>query len=198
MRPSEDGTRSPSDFRDPGGIEEARRSKLGYLRAFMLGKLATLQAATEDPETALSTIEEALAGINDVAGRAWEAEVHRLRGSILLAAHPDAVDAAERSFRQAIAVAQRQNARSWELRATTSLSRLLQGQNRKEEARALLADICAWFTEGFDTLDLRTANALLHELRVDATTRAARGASFRGGDLCCSSPCPEPGGAEGR
>jgi predicted ATPase len=62
------------------------------------------------------------------------------------------------------AIAKRQNARSWELRTTTSLSRLLQGQNRKAEARALLAAICGWFTEGFDTRDLKQANALLTEL----------------------------------
>jgi class 3 adenylate cyclase len=180
------------------GIEEARRSKLGYLRAFMLGELASLQAATEDPETALFTIDEALADIDDVAGRAWEAEIHRLRGSVLLAAQPDAVEAAEKSFKQAITVAQRQNARSWELRAATSLSRLLQGQNRQDEARTLLSSILGWFTEGFDTLDLKTAQALLHELRVDATARAAIGGSAPDRDLCCSSPCPEPGGAEGR
>ena len=108
--------------------------------------------------------DEALAEINDVAGRAWEAEIHRLRGSTLLAARPDAVDAAERSFRHAIAIAKRRDARSWELRAATSLSRLLPAQNRKEEARTLLAAISAWFTEGFETLDLKTANALLDEL----------------------------------
>jgi class 3 adenylate cyclase/predicted ATPase len=146
------------------GIEEASRSKLGYLRAFMLGGLASLQAETEDPETALSTIDRAVAEINDVAGRAWEAEIHRLRGSILLAARADAVDAAERSFTHAIAIAKRQNARSWELRATTSLARLLQGQNRNKEARKRLGDICGWFTEGFDTIDLKTAKALLDEL----------------------------------
>jgi class 3 adenylate cyclase/predicted ATPase len=146
------------------GIEEASRSNLGYLRAFMRGELASRQAESGDPETALSTIDAALAEINDVTGRAWEAEIHRLRGSILLAARPDAADAAERSFRQAIAVAKRQNARSWELRATTSLARLLPGQNRRGEAHTLLAAICGWFTEGFDTLDLKTANALLSEL----------------------------------
>lgn len=146
------------------GIEEARRSNLGYMRAFMLGWLATLQAETGDPETALSTIDEALTEINDIAGHAWEAELHRLRGDTLLAARADAVDTAERSYKNAIAIAQRQHARSLELRATTSLSRLLRGQGRNEEARVLLAPIYDWFTEGFDTLDLKEAKALLDDL----------------------------------
>ena len=94
--------------------------------------------------------DEALAEINDVAGRAWEAAIHRLRGSTLPAARPDAVDAAERSFRHAIAIAKRRHARSWEPRATTSLSRLLLAQNRKEEAHTLLAAISGWLTEGFE------------------------------------------------
>jgi predicted ATPase len=146
------------------GIEEARRSNLEYMRAFMLGWLATLQAETGDAETALSTIDEALREINDVKGRVWEAELHRLRGSTLLAARPDAIDAAEHSYKYAIAIAQCQHARSLELRATTSLSRLLQSQSRNEEARSLLASIYRWFTEGFDTLDLKEAKALLDDL----------------------------------
>jgi class 3 adenylate cyclase/predicted ATPase len=146
------------------GIEEARRSNLEYMRAFMLGWLATLQAETGDAETALSTIDEALREINDVKGRVWEAELHRLRGSTLLAARPDAISAAEHSYKYAIAIAQCQHARSLELRATTSLSRLLQSQSRNEEARSLLASIYRWFTEGFDTLDLKEAKALLDDL----------------------------------
>lgn len=147
------------------GVEQARRSSLGYMRGFMLGWLATVQAETGDAETALSTIDEAFKHIDDVAGHAWEAELCRLRGNILLAAHPDAMDDAERSYMAAIAVAQRQRARSLELRAATSLVRLLRGQGRNDEARGLLAPIYAWFTEGFDTADLREAKALLDGLR---------------------------------
>ena len=148
-----------------GGIEEAGRSSLGYLRGFMLGWLATVQAETGDPETALSTIDEAFRHINDVAGHAWEAELRRLRGDILLAARPEAVDDAERSYRDAIAVAQRQRARSLELRAATALARLLQGQGRSAEALRVLAPIYDWFTEGLDTADLREAKPLLDVLR---------------------------------
>jgi predicted ATPase len=146
------------------GIEEAIRSNLGYMRGFMLGCLATEQAETGDPETALSTIDEAFKHINDVAGRAWEAELHRLRGHALLLAHADPVDDAERSFKEAIAVAQRQFACSLQLRASTSLARLLRRQGKTDEARALLAPIYGWFTEGFDTKDLKEAKALLDEL----------------------------------
>jgi class 3 adenylate cyclase/tetratricopeptide (TPR) repeat protein len=157
------GQQAIPEIRD--GIEEARRSNLGYLRAFMLGWLATAQAQEGDRETALSTIDEAFRHINDVAGRAWEAEIRRLRGDILLAARPDEVDEAERSYRYAVAAAQRQRARSWELRATTSLARLLRGRRRDGEARKLLAGVYGWFTEGFDTADLRQAKALLEELQ---------------------------------
>jgi predicted ATPase len=72
--------------------------------------------------------------------------------------------AAEACFQQAIAVAQREEARSWELRATVSLARLWQAQGKKEEAHHMLEQIYGWFTEGFDTLDLKEAKALLASL----------------------------------
>jgi len=147
------------------GIGEARRSNLGYLRAFMLGWLATAQASAGDTATALSTIEEAFRHVNDTAGRAWEAEVGRLRGDIILMARPDAVDEAERCYRDAIAASQRQGARSWELRATTSLARLLGGQRKAEEARKVLTPIYRSFGEGFETADLVQATRLLGELK---------------------------------
>jgi predicted ATPase len=72
--------------------------------------------------------------------------------------------AAERKFRRAIAVAKRQEARLWELRGTVSLGRLLRDTNRLDEARTMLSEIYNWFTEGFDTADLKEAKALLDEL----------------------------------
>ena len=146
------------------GIEEARRSNVEYMRGFMLGWLATMQAETGDPETALTTLDEALKQIDDVAGRGWEAELRRLYGDILLRARLDAVEEAERSYNASIAIAQNQRARSLELRATTSLSRLLRDQGRGDEARRRLALILGWFTDGFDTADLMEAKALLEEL----------------------------------
>jgi predicted ATPase len=90
-------------------------------------------------------------------------ETYRLQGELLLRrAVPDAAQA-EASFRQALAIARRQQAKSWELRAATSLSRLWQCQGKRDEARELLAPIYGWFTEGFDTADLQEAKALLDE-----------------------------------
>ena len=153
------------------GIEEAGRSQLRYMRGFMLGWLGTVQAATGDPDTALATVEEALKDVNEITGRAWEAELLRLRGDFLIAADPPATDDAMRSYREAVAVAQRQTARSLELRATTSLARLLRGQGKAEEARELLARIYGWFAEGLDTADLREAKGLLDELSSLASAR---------------------------
>ena len=146
------------------GIEEARQSNLGYMRGFMLGWLATVQAKAGDAEVALSTLREALEQTNDIAGRAWEAELLRLRGDILLVVRPDAASEAELSYDKAILVARRQSARSLELRATTSLARLLRAQGRSKDARARLIPMFGWFTEGFDTADLKEARSLCNDL----------------------------------
>ena len=91
------------------------------------------------------------------------AEAYRLQGALLLRqAIPD-VAQAERCFQQALDIARRQQAKSWELRATISLSRLWQEQGKREEARKLLAPIYGWFTEGFDTADRQEAKALMDE-----------------------------------
>jgi predicted ATPase len=110
------------------------------------------------------------------------AEAHRLQGELLLQSraqkpdsgavmlhaisHQPAAEGAEACFHQALTIARRQQARSWELRAAMSLSRLWQQQGKHAEARHLLAEVYSWFTEGFDTPDLRQARALLDELRV--------------------------------
>ena len=93
-----------------------------------------------------------------------EAELRRLKGELLLLGNPDAAPLATRSFREAIEVARRQSAKSWELRATTSLARLLASQGRRDEARTMLTDIYNWFTEGFATADLKAAKTLLDHL----------------------------------
>ena len=88
----------------------------------------------------------------------------RLQGALLLQqAIPDAAQA-EACFQQALAIARRQQAKSWELRAAMSLARLWQCQGKRDDARALLAPLYGWFTEGFDTADLQEAKALLDEL----------------------------------
>jgi predicted ATPase len=94
----------------------------------------------------------------------FEPELHRLKGELLL--KKDDSDAAEarHCFQRAIETARNRSAKSWELRATMSLARLLAKQDRREEGRAMLVDIYGWFTEGFDTADLKDAGALLDEL----------------------------------
>ena len=94
--------------------------------------------------------------------RHWEVDIYRLKGELLLLQGDEA--GAEASFHKAIEVARRQQAESLELRAAMSLARLWQQQGRMDEARQMLAEIYGWFTEGFDTPDLREAKALLEEL----------------------------------
>ena len=98
-------------------------------------------------------------------GERWaEAELYRLRGSLLLQQTGSPQAEAETSLQQALDVARRQDAKSLELRAAMSLSRLQRQQGKRKEARDLLADVYAWFTEGFDTADLLEAKALLEEV----------------------------------
>jgi predicted ATPase len=112
----------------------------------------------------LTALAETLAAVEKTEQRAHEPELHRLRGELLLRqAVPDEPQA-EACFQQALAVARRQQAKSWELRAAMSLSRLWQLQGKGTKARELLAPIYNWFTEGFDTPDLQEAKALLDEL----------------------------------
>jgi tetratricopeptide (TPR) repeat protein len=94
----------------------------------------------------------------------WLADAHLLRGEAILGHNRSRTAEAEACFRKAIEVARKQSAKWWELRATTSLARLLRDTNRRDEARAMLGEIYDWFTEGFDTADLKEAKALLEEL----------------------------------
>jgi predicted ATPase len=94
----------------------------------------------------------------------FEAEVNRIAGEIaLMSPEPNAAKA-EAYFERALAIARKQQAKSWELRAAMSKARLWRDQGKREEARDLLAPVYGWFTEGFDTLDLKEAKALLDEL----------------------------------
>jgi class 3 adenylate cyclase len=113
----------------------------------------------------LAILEGAIAKSAAGGVRMYEADLHRLKGELLLAAGAPETEP-EESLRQAIAIAQRQDAKGWELRATISLARLLKRQGKSDEARAMLADIYNWFTEGFDTADLKDAKALLDEFGV--------------------------------
>jgi predicted ATPase len=104
-----------------------------------------------------------LAGMDDMGQHRYTSELHRITGELLLKQTVPDAPQAEAYFQQALAVARRQQAKSWELRATMSLARLWQHQGKRAEAYALLASIYGWFTEGFDTADLQEAKALLEE-----------------------------------
>ena len=109
-------------------------------------------------------IGEAMTAVETINERWCEAEVNRIAGeTALLSLEPD-VAKAEMYFERALAVAREQQAKSWELRAATSMARLWRDQGKWQQARGLLASVYGWFTEGFDTLDLKKAKALLDEL----------------------------------
>jgi predicted ATPase len=126
-----------------------------------LALLAEVSAQVGQIAAGLEALGEALAILDQSEARLWEAELHRLRGELLLRQTVAPVEEAEVCFQQALAVARRQQAKSWELRAAMSLARLWQQQGKRVEARELLAPIYGWFTEGFDTADLREGQALL-------------------------------------
>jgi predicted ATPase len=109
----------------------------------------------------LSLLAEELATMDRPGERGWDAELSRLQGELLLAqaGERQQLPAAEACLHHALDVARRQQAKSWELRAATSLSRLWPQQGKRAEAHALLAPIYGWFTEGFDTADLQEAKS---------------------------------------
>jgi predicted ATPase len=113
---------------------------------------------------ALSAIDEAMPLMEERGERLWEANVHSLKGVLLLVQSSTQHADAEACFRTAIDIARDQSAKMWELRAVTRLARLRRTQGKSSEARDLLAPIYGWFTEGFDTADLKEAKALLDEL----------------------------------
>ena len=115
-------------------------------------------------EDSLDAISEALDATDKHEIRHYETEIHRLKGELLLRQGESNFAEAERCFKRAVGIARRQRAKSFELRATTSLVRLLRDTDRRDEARAMLAEIYDWFTEGFETADLKDAKALLDEL----------------------------------
>ena len=151
---------------------EAFRSALAeLLRMGMLLKvgnwhilLAECLEKRGNTDEALTALEAAVVHFECTGDATWEPEVHRLIGDLLLRRNPSAPDRPEVSYRRAIERARSQEAKSWELRAATSLARLWRDQGKPAEARELLAPVYGWFAEGFDTLDLKEAKALLDEL----------------------------------
>jgi len=126
--------------------------------------LAELYGQVGQPDQGLQALAEALEIVETTDEGWWESEVHRLKGELLLLRSRKAADRAARCFHRALEVSRGQRAKSLELRAATSLARLWQRQGKPDPARELLAPVYGWFTEGFDTADLRDAKALLDEI----------------------------------
>jgi len=135
-------------------------------RPYNLALLAKAYGGIGQPAEGLALLAEALTTVDRTGERGWEAELYRLQGELLLAQVGDSQEmpTAATCFQEALAIARRQQAKSWELRAAMSLARLWQRQGTCGEARELLAPIYGWFTEDFDTADLQEAKALLEEL----------------------------------
>jgi predicted ATPase len=127
-----------------------------------LSGLANAYLVSGRTSDGIDAVDEGLALCRSSRVRMLESEIHRLKGELLLSGGNQ--ETAGQCFRDAIDLARRQSAKSWELRATTSLARLLASQGHRDEARVMLAEIYNWFTEGFDTADLKDARALLDEL----------------------------------
>ena len=172
------------------GIEQMRQGLVAHqetgteiMRPHFLALLAEAVAKARQPADGLRLLEEALGFANQNGDRYYLAELYRIKGKLLLMqstcravsqptrrgkvavdAEPPAIAHAEECFNESIKIAQQQKAKSWELRAVMSLARLYKDQRKRKEARNFLTQIYDRFTEGFDTMDLREAKALLDEL----------------------------------
>lgn len=170
-----------------GGIAQVRWAMTAWQntgaetgRTYYLGLLAEAYGKAGQADKGLAALADALVLVEKTEDRRWEAEVYRLKGQLTLqqwsvlsgqfsvtdprSLVPDPQGEAEACFLKAIEVARRQQAKSLELRAVMSLSRLWQSQGKKKEAHGMLSEIYSWFTEGFDTKDLQEARVLLQEL----------------------------------
>jgi len=127
-----------------------------------LSLMASACEITGEVEEALALLDEALQIVERTGERWFEAELNRQKGQLLLRQRH--TEDAEELYRTALRIAREQEAKLWELRAAASLARLRRDQGRRAEARDLLAPVHGWFTEGFDTADLKEAKALLDEL----------------------------------
>ena len=161
------------------GLDQMRQGLIAYQATatswlpYFLALLAEGYGQAGAVDEGLHALAEALTTAQNTGERVWEAELHRLKGELMLQARRQSpepggalsrTEEAEASFHQALTVARRQQARALELRTAMSLARLWQQQGKRAEAHQLLAEIYGWFTEGFDTADLREASALLQAL----------------------------------
>jgi predicted ATPase len=145
------------------GLIALRATGAEMRRPYFLALLAEAHGTLGEPEAGLKVLVEALVHVEHTGDRYYEAEIHRLKGELLLQQHLDNQAEAEACFHKALDIARSQQAKSFELRSATSLARLWQQQGKRQEAHDLLAPVYGWFTEGFDTADLKDTKALLDE-----------------------------------
>jgi class 3 adenylate cyclase/predicted ATPase len=154
------------------GLAAFRSAGATIVTTFHLSHLARAYAGISQYDDAWRCIEEAMAFVEIRKERWYEAELHRIAGDIALRSPQQDAVKAQGYFERALAIARQQQAKSWELRAAMSMARLWRDQGKRTEARDLLAPVYGWFTEGFDTLDLKEARALLDELASEGSDRA--------------------------
>ena len=148
------------------GITAWRSTGATLWAPLRMSHLARAYAELDQFDDAWRCLGEAMTAVETAKERWCEAEIHRVAGEItLMSPEPDAAKA-EAYFERALAVARKQQAKSWELRVAMSVARLWRDQGKRQQARNLLAPVYGWFTEGFDTLDLKEAKALLNELNA--------------------------------
>jgi class 3 adenylate cyclase/predicted ATPase len=145
------------------GIAAMRSTGSTFFAPLHSSYLARAHAELGQFDDAWRCLGEAMTAVETTGEKLWEAEVYRTAGDIALSPEPDAAKA-EGYFERALEIARAQQAKSWELRASMSLARLWRSQGKPQQARELLAPVYGWFTEGFDTRDLKEAKALLEEL----------------------------------
>jgi predicted ATPase len=157
---------------DAAGVTQIRRGRaasedagLKLFQPYFLSALAEACGQAGHPEAGLMALAEASTLVAATGERWWEAEVSRLQGALRLQVPVPDIQQAEACFQQALTLGHGQQAKSLELRAVLSLTRLWQQQGERDGAHDLLAPIYSWFTEGFNTPDLQEAKALLGELR---------------------------------
>jgi predicted ATPase len=157
---------NPSDGVDQirEAVKVLSESRVGLWLSFFLAVLAEAYGSKKSIEEGLQAATEGLQLVQQSGERCWEAELYRIRGELLLKRDPSDLSGGRAALESAVAVARKQCAKSLELRATTSLARLLKSQGKVDEAHMMLAEIYNWFTEGFDSADLKDAKALLDEL----------------------------------
>jgi predicted ATPase len=148
------------------GLAALHATRLQAFRPYLLCLLAEVCVKVGRLDEGLNALSEALTAADNLENRKYEAEAYRLKGELLLKQDGSKTTQAQNCLQRAIEIAQKQNAKSLELRATISLARLLAKQDRQVEAHAMLAEVYGWFTEGFDTPDLTDAKALIDDLAV--------------------------------